>query len=119
MLGKNLKNGIHQWCVGKLVEVLITSPYTLLSGQRHTPHREIHLAVRLLRDIPLCDSLCAERGRRVKVIKIQMRLARLSNGLVVDRDVIGAINIGLKYLQPDGRGVAFPSTEPHEVRVKP
>ena len=22
MLGKNLKNGIHQWCVGKLVEVL-------------------------------------------------------------------------------------------------
>ena len=52
-------------------------------------------------------------GRRVRVIKIQMRLARLSNGLAMDRDVIGAINIGLKYLSIDGRGVAFPSTEPH------
>ena len=55
----------------------------------------------------------------MKILKIQMRLARLSNGLVVDRDVIGAINIGLKHLKSDGRGVAFPSTEPHEVRVKP
>jgi transposase len=36
----------------------------------------------------------------------------------MDRDVIGAINIGLTYLKSDGRGMAFPSTEPHEVRVK-
>jgi transposase len=49
----------------------------------------------------------------VRVIKIQMRLKRLSNGLTMDRDMIGAINIGLRYLSTDGRGVAFPSTEPH------
>jgi len=54
----------------------------------------------------------------VRVIKIQIRLARLSNRLTMDRDVIGAINIGLKYLKSDGRGMAFPSTEPHEVWVK-
>jgi len=36
-----------------------------------------------------------------------MRLARVSNGLTMDRDVIGAIDIGLKYLKPDGRSVAF------------
>ncbi|MEM2472977.1 MAG: hypothetical protein QXQ96_10770, partial [Sulfolobales archaeon] len=57
-------------------------------------------------------------GRRVRVIKIQMRLARLSNGLTMDRDVIGAINIGLRYLSPDGSPMALGSTEPHEVRVK-
>ncbi|MEM0035384.1 MAG: hypothetical protein QXU36_05990 [Thermofilum sp.] len=45
-------------------------------------------------------------------------IAKLGNGLVLDRDVIGAINIGLRYLSSDGRGMAFPSTGPHEVRVK-
>ena len=34
------------------------------------------------------------------------------------RDVIGAINTGLKYLSPDGSPVALGSTEPHEVWVK-
>jgi putative transposase len=57
-------------------------------------------------------------GRRVRVIKIQLRLARLSNGLAIDRDMIGAINIGLRYLSTDGRGVAFPSTGPHAARAK-
>ena len=61
----------------------------------------------------------AVRGRkRVRAIKIQLRLAKVSNGMILDRDVIGAINIGLKYLSSDGRGMAFPSTEPHGVQVK-
>ncbi|MEM1610094.1 MAG: hypothetical protein QXQ57_00425 [Sulfolobales archaeon] len=54
----------------------------------------------------------------MKIIKIQMRLARLSNGLTMDREVIGAINIGLRYLSPDGSPMALGSTEPHGVRVK-
>jgi putative transposase len=57
-------------------------------------------------------------GRRVRVIKIQMRLARLSNGLAMDRDMIGAINIGLKYLSSDGRSMAFTSTGPHAAWAK-
>ena len=61
----------------------------------------------------------AVRGRKkIRVDKIQLRLAKLGNGLVLDRDVIGAINIGLKYLSSDGRAMALPSTEPHEVWVK-
>jgi len=44
----------------------------------------------------------------VRVIKIQMRLARLSNGLTMDRDIIGAINIGLRYLSSDGKGRGVP-----------
>ena len=54
----------------------------------------------------------------MRVIKIQMRLARLSNGLTMDRDVIGAINIGLRYLSSDGSPMPLGSTatsEPIEI----
>jgi transposase len=47
-----------------------------------------------------------------------MRLARLSNGLTMDRDMIGAINIGLRYLSSDGSPVALGSTGTHVARVK-
>jgi len=57
-------------------------------------------------------------GLRAKMIKIRLRLARLSNGWILDRDMVGALNIGLRALSSDGRGVAFPSTEPHGVWVK-
>jgi transposase len=36
------------------------------------------------------------------------------DGRVVERDVIGAINIGLKYLSSDGSPVALGSTGAHE-----
>ncbi|WP_275451557.1 hypothetical protein [Desulfurococcus mucosus] len=36
------------------------------------------------------------------MIKIHLRLARLGSSLTLDRDIIGAINIGLKYLSSDG-----------------
>ncbi|PCN50273.1 hypothetical protein B6U99_05275 [Candidatus Geothermarchaeota archaeon ex4572_27] len=59
------------------------------------------------------------RGRkRVRVVKTQLRLAKLGNGLALDRDAIGVVNIGLKYLSSDGRPVALASTEPHEVWVE-
>jgi len=61
----------------------------------------------------------AVRGvRRIRVVKIALRLTRLGNGLVLDRDVIGAINIGLKYLSTGGSPMALASTGPHEVRLK-
>ena len=54
----------------------------------------------------------------MRVIKIQMRLARLSNGLTMERDMIGAINIGLRYLSSDGSPMALGSTGTHAARVK-
>jgi len=57
-------------------------------------------------------------GLRVRVINIRLRLARLSNGWVLDRDMVGALNIGLRALASDGRGLASPSTEPHGVWAK-
>jgi transposase len=47
-----------------------------------------------------------------------MRLARLSNGLTMDRDVIGAINIGLRYLKSGGSPVVLGSTGTRAARVK-
>jgi len=59
-------------------------------------------------------------GLRVRVIKIRLRLARLSNGWILDRDMVGALNIGLRALSSNGSGspVALGSTEPHAVWVK-
>jgi len=42
-----------------------------------------------------------------------LRLAMLSSGWVLDRDMVGALNIGLR-----GEEVAFPSTGPHGVWAK-
>jgi len=57
-------------------------------------------------------------GLRVRVIKIRLRLARLSNGWILDREMVGALNVGLRALASNGRGVASPSTEPHAVWAK-
>ena len=50
---------------------------------------------------------------RFKVVKVVLRIAYV-DGRIVERDVIGAINIGLKYLSSDGSPVALGSTGAHE-----
>jgi hypothetical protein len=50
-------------------------------------------------------------------MKIVFRVAKIS-GRVLERDVVGAINIGLKYLNTDGSPVALGSTGAHEVWMK-
>jgi len=57
-------------------------------------------------------------GLRVRVIKIRLRLARLSNGWILDRDMVEALNIGLRALASNGSPVALGSTEPHGVWAK-
>ncbi len=58
-----------------------------------------------------------EANGRFKVVKVVLRIAYV-DGRIVERDVIGAINIGLKYLSSDGSPVALSSTGAHEVWVK-
>jgi transposase len=50
----------------------------------------------------------AARGAkgRYKVVKVVLRVAYVDSR-VVERDVVGAINIGLKYLSLDGSLVAL------------
>jgi putative transposase len=54
---------------------------------------------------------------RYKAMKIVSRIAYV-DGRVVERDVVGAINIGFEYISSGGRPVAFGSTGTHEARVK-
>jgi hypothetical protein len=39
--------------------------------------------------------------KRVKVMRIALRVAKIG-GRALERDVVGAVNIGLKYLSSDG-----------------
>ena len=54
--------------------------------------------------------------KRVKVVKVALRVTWVNRG-VLERDVVGAVNIGLKYLNSDGSPVASGSTGTHEVRT--
>ena len=45
-----------------------------------------------------------------------MRVVRVCGG-VVERDVVGAINIGSRYLNSGGRPVALASTGAHDVQA--
>ena len=114
-----LRHRIHQWSVSSLVEVLNSKPLHVVEvSESYTSSVDPFTGKRIHSFVPSMTRLAVRGKKRAKVIKIQLRLAKLNNGMVLDRDVIGAINIGLKYLSSDGRSMAFPSTEPHEVRVK-
>ncbi len=116
---KNLRHRIHQWCASKLVETFNNKPLYIVEGsEAYSSSRDPFSDKPIKRYTPSVIRIALRGGRRARVIKIQMRLARLSNGLTMDRDMIGAINIGLRYLSTDGRGVAFPSTGPHAARAK-
>jgi IS605 OrfB family transposase len=116
---KSLRHRIHQWCASKLVETLNNKPiYVVEESEAYSSSRDPFSGKPIKRYAPSVIRIALRGGRRVRVIKIQMRLARLSNGLTMDRDMIGAINIGLKYLSSDGRSMAFPSTGPHAAWTK-
>ena len=51
------------------------------------------------------------------MLKLRLRVAWVS-GRILERDVVGAINIGLEYLNPDGSPAALGPTSSHEVWVK-
>jgi IS605 OrfB family transposase len=116
---KSLRHRIHQWRASKLVETLNNKPiYVVEESEAYSSSRDPFSGKPIKRYTPSVIRIALRGGRRVRVIKIQMRLARLSNGLAMDRDMIGAINIGLKYLSSDGSPVALGSTGPHAAWVK-
>ena len=114
-----LRHRIHQWSVSTLVEVLNDKPIHVAEiSEAHTSSIDPFTGKRIHKFVPSMIRFAVRGRKRVRVVKVQLGLAKLGNGLVLDRDVIGAVNIGLKYLSSDGRAMALPSTEPHEVRMK-
>ena len=116
---KRVRHRIHQCCASKLVEILNNKPLHVFEGsEAYPPSRDPFSDKPIKRYTPSVTRIALRGGRRVKVIKIQMRLERLSNRLTIDRNAIGAINIGLKYLKSDGSPMALGSTDTRAARVK-
>jgi len=115
-----MRHRIAQWSAPKLVRILKQKPVHVESiYEGDTSRKDPFDHSKELSYTPAVIRVArVSGGLRVKVIKIRLRLARLSNGWILDRDMVGALNIGLRALSSGGRGVAFPSTEPHEVWVK-
>jgi len=110
-----MRHRIHQWSVAKLVKVLSNKPiYVDTVNEAYTSSIDAFTGKRLTNFSPLMMRYAWRGRKRVKVVKFRLRIAE--NGL--DRDLIGAINIGLRYLPKHGSPVALGSTEPHAVWLK-
>jgi len=110
-----LRHRIHQWSVVKLVEVLNNKPINVTSiNESYTSTTDPFTGKRLKTFSPSMMRYAWRGRKRVKVVKFRLRIAE--NGL--DRDLIGAINIGLRYLNSNGSPMALGSTEPHAVWLK-
>jgi transposase len=113
-----LRHRIHQWSVKKLIELLYEKPVHVDKvSERGTSFRDPFTGRRIRRFKPLVIRSAVKGVKRVKVVKVALRVAWV-NGGVLERDVAGAVNIGLRYLNSDGSPVVLGSTGAHEVWVK-
>jgi IS605 OrfB family transposase len=113
-----LRHRIHQWSVKKLIELLDVRPIHVVKvSERGTSSRDPFTGRRIRRFELLMIRSAVKGLNRVKVMKIVLRVAKIG-GRALERDVVGAINIGLKYLNTDGSPVALGSTGAHEVWMK-
>jgi IS605 OrfB family transposase len=113
-----LRHRIHQWSVKKLIELLDEKPIHVVKvSERGTSSRDPFTGRRVRRFKPLVIRSAVKGVKRVKVVKVALRVAWV-NGGVLERDVVGAVNIGSKYLNSDGSPVALGSTGAHGVWMK-
>ncbi len=118
--GKNakLRHRIHQWSVSTLIRLLEEKPVHVVKvSEKGSSSTDPFTGARINGYTPLMIRSAVKGVKRVRVVKLMLRVARV-NGRALERDVVGAINIGLRYLNPDGSPVALSSTGAHEVRVK-
>jgi IS605 OrfB family transposase len=113
-----LRHRIHQWSVKKLIDLLDEKPIHIVKvSERGTSSRDPFTDRRIKKFEPLMIRTAVKSPRRIKVMKIVLRVAKVS-GRALERDVIGAINIGLRYLNSDGSPVTLGTTGAHGVWVK-
>jgi putative transposase len=118
-MGRKLRHRIHQWSIATLIKLLEDRPiHVVRVSERGSSSVDPFTRKRIDGYSPLVIRT-AVRGAKggFKVVKVVLRVAYV-DGRVVERDVVGAINIGLKYLSSDGSPVALGSTGAHEVWVK-
>jgi len=115
-----MRHRIAQWSASKLARILEQKPVHVESiYEGDTSKKDPFDQSKELSYTPAVIRVArVSGGLRVKVIKIRLRLAKLSNGWILDRDMVGTLNIGLRALASDGSPMALGSTEPHGVWVK-
>jgi IS605 OrfB family transposase len=113
-----LRHRIHQWSVKKLIELLDEKPIHIVKvSERRTSSRDPLTGLKINEYKPLMTRSAVKGLKRVKVMKTVLRVAKIG-GRALERDVVGAINIGLKYLNTDESPAALGSTGTYEVWVK-
>jgi IS605 OrfB family transposase len=123
--GKRLRHRIHQWAVRGLTNMLSDKPIQVVEISEKGTSSHIPFSGRRIKHYRPLVIRNAVRGLgnpfRIRVMKIKLRIAVI-NGVVWERDEVGAVNLGLKYLKKIlkqmGGVVAYPSTGAHEVWVK-
>jgi IS605 OrfB family transposase len=114
-VNSKLRHRIHQWSVSTLIKLLNEKPIHIEKVSENGTSSRDPLTGSLIKGYePLVIRTAVRRLKRVRVMRTTLRVARVC-GRVVERDVIGAINIGLRYLSSNGRPVALASTGAHEV----
>jgi IS605 OrfB family transposase len=116
---RKLKHRIHQWSVATLIKLLEDRPvHVVRVSERGSSSVDPFTKKRINGYSPLVIRTAVRGAKgRFKVVKVVLRVAYV-DGRVVERDVVGAINIGLKYLSSDGSPMALGSTGAYEVWVK-
>jgi IS605 OrfB family transposase len=117
--GRKLRHRIHQWSVATLIKLLEDRPvHVVRISERGSSSVDPFTRKRIDGYSPLVIRTAVRGAKgRFKVVKVVLRVAYV-DGRIVERDVVGAINIGLKYLYSDGSPMALGSTGAHEVWVK-
>jgi len=114
-----MRHRIAQWSASKLVKILKQKPVHVESVYEGDTSSKDPVDQSKLSYAPAVIRVArVSGGLRVRVIRIRLRLARLSNGWILDRDMVGALNIGLRALASGGSPMALGSTEPHGVWAK-
>jgi len=112
-----LRHRIHQWSVSTLMKLLDEKPMRVEKiSENGTSSRDPFTGLLIRGYEPLVIRTAVRGLKRIKVVKTTLRISRVGDR-ILERDVVGAINIGLRYLSSDGRPVALASTGAHEMRV--
>jgi IS605 OrfB family transposase len=113
--GRKLRHRIHQWNARTLVKLLNEKPIQVVEVSEAGTSSRTPSGVRItFRPLVIRTAVRGASGR-VRPVKIRLRVGK-ARGEVWERDVLGAVNIGLRYLQMGGF-VALAPTGAHAARA--
>lgn len=113
--GRRLRHRIHQWSVRTLTKLLDEKPIQVAEvPEAGTSSRTPSGAHITFTPLVIRTAVRGASGR-IRPLKMRLRVGR-AGGEVWERDVLGAVNIGLRYLQMGGV-VASAPTGAHAARA--